>query len=354
MNRWVGLRRPIALIAMLLVGCSAPGEASPSESGVVSPSAAASAAIPGPSGPPTVALEERMAAALDVEGADFPIAAFESVWVVSQDQPEPAIVRIDPATNEIVAAIDVEGSSCQGLVAGFGSVWACTAAGIVRIDPATNRVTSLLDVPAVTQARLAASKDSIWAFASSTGAAPADSLLRIDPRTERAETIPLGHAAGHMAFAFGALWVTAPADGLLLRVDPTSGDVTTAAEGLEAPSFVTAGLGSLWVTLYGDGDASPDDGAATIVRLDPATLEVQGELAAGPMSTSGEVAADETGVWVRNSTTFLTHYDPETLDPLEVIESSQGGGALLLAYDAVWATSYDFHQVWRFDPVPPS
>ena len=88
--------------------------------------------------------------------------------------------------------------------------------------------------------------------------------------------------------------------------------MTTAAEGLETPSFVTAGLGSLWVTLYGDRDASPDDGAATIVRLDPATLEVQGELAAGPMSTSGEVAADETGVWVRNSTTFLTHYDPET------------------------------------------
>ena len=93
MNRWLRVRRPIALLAVLLVGCSAPGEASPSESGVVSPSAAASAAVPSPSGPPTVALEDRMAAALEVEGADFPIAAFDSVWVVSQDQPEPAIVR---------------------------------------------------------------------------------------------------------------------------------------------------------------------------------------------------------------------------------------------------------------------
>ena len=153
-----------------------------------------------------------------------------------------------------------------------------------------------------------------------------------------------------MTFAYGALWVTSPTDGLLLRVDPASGEATTAAADLETPTVVTAGLDSLWVTLYGDHDATVEAGATTVVRLDPATLDVQGELAAGPMSTTGEVAVDETGVWVRNSTVFLTHYDPETYEPLEVIESSQGGGALLLAFDSVWATSYDFHNVWRFDP----
>ena len=217
-----------------------------------------------------------------------------------------------------------------------------------------NAITSVLDLPAVGSGRLAATRDSIWAFTSSSGLAPGDGLLRIDPRTERADTIPLGHQAGQMWFAFDALWVTSPADGLLLRVDPATGEVTTAAEGLETPHVVTAGLGSLWVTLFGDREAFPEDGATTVVRLDPSTLMVQGEIAAGPMSTTGEPAADLTGVWVRNSTTFLTHYDPETYEPMEVIESSQGGGGLLLAYDAVWATSFDFHHVWRFDPEPPA
>jgi streptogramin lyase len=350
MNRWVVVHRPAALFAVLIVGCAAPGAGSPSESAEASPSAAASSAAASPSGPPTVALEDRVAAELQIAGADFPIAAFDSVWVVSQDQAEPAIVRIDPATNEIAATIPVTGRGCQGMAAGFGSVWACSDDGIVRIDPETNAVASVLDLPAVGVGRLAASDEGVWAFTSSNALELPDGLLRIDPRTEKAVTIPLGHPAGQMTFAYGALWVTSPADGLLLRVDPASGEVTKAVAELETPNVVTAGLDSLWVTLYGDRDATPEAGASTIVRLDPATLEVQGELAAGPMSTTGEVAADETGVWVRNSTVFLTRHDPETYEPLEVIESSQGGGAVLLAYDSVWATSYDYHGVWRFDP----
>jgi streptogramin lyase len=295
-----------------------------------------------------------MSAEIAITGADFPLAAFDSVWVVAQDQPDPAIVRVDPVTNEIVASIPVEGRACQGTVAAFGSIWACTDAGIARIDPATNRMSSVLDLPAVGSARLAATKDSVWAFAGSRVDMPGDSLLRIDPGTERAETIRLGHSAGQMTYAFGALWVTSPADGLLLRVDPATGEVTTAAESLETPYVITSGLGSLWITLYGDREMSPPADAATIVRLDPATLEVEGEIVAGPMSTTGEPAVGEDGLWVRNSTIFLARYDPETYEPLEIIESSQGGGGLLLAYDSVWATSYDFHNVWRFDPEEPS
>src|SRR4029450_5831561 len=81
-----------------------------------------SGAAASPSGPPTVALEDRMSAEIAITGADFPIAAFDSVWVVAQDQPDPEIVRVEPETNEIVASIPVEGRACQGTVAAFGSI----------------------------------------------------------------------------------------------------------------------------------------------------------------------------------------------------------------------------------------
>ncbi|HEX5578842.1 MAG TPA: hypothetical protein VFY43_04170 [Candidatus Limnocylindria bacterium] len=348
-------RLPAIALAVGLAGCASPPANSPSQAtaspstipSTVSPRAAAS-----PGGPPTFALEDRMAAQVAIGGADFPIAAFGSLWVVSQDQPEPAIARVDPATHEVIATIKVDGRGCQGMVAAFGSVWACTNSGIARIDPATNRVIRVLDVPAVGQTRLAAGDDSVWAIGRASAAGPANPLLRIDPRTEEAEVIPTGHAAGQMAYAFHALWVTSPADGLLLRVDPATGEIATAAKGLDMPYGITAGMGSLWVTLAGEPDGSTASDAVTILRLDPRTLEVQGQIAAGPMSTIGEVAVGDDGIWVRNATTFLVRYDPETYEPMEIIEAAKGGGAVLLAYDAVWATSYNFNTLWRFDPEP--
>lgn len=335
-------------VGLLLIGCAGNPPSASQASGAASPPASPSVSA-APSGVPTTKLQDRQTAEVDIVGADYPIAAFGSLWVVAADRPKPAVVRVDPKTNQTMAEILVPGRNCNGLTAGFGSVWACSADGIARIDPATNKISSLVDVPAVGQNRLAATDDSIWAFTSASGFEPATALLRINPRTEKAQTIPLGHDAAAMAVADGALWVTSTADGLLLRVD-ADGTVTTALEGLAQPFYVSAGLGSLWVSLHGTEDAAPAATEPTVIRVDPQTLEVQAEIAAGAVGRFGEVAADETGLWVRSATTFLARFDANTYAPVEVIDATKGGGSVIVAFDAVWASSFDFGHVWRIDP----
>ena len=349
----------LAVVALAVAGCAG-GEATPTGGG--SPSAAGSpdasappeatataAATAAPTGPPRAALEERLEAEIDVMGADFPVAAFDALWVVGADRPEPAIERIDPATNEVVATILVPGRTCNGAVAGADAIWACSADGVVRIDPATNAVVTVIPF-AVTgaQARLAFGAESVWVLA---GAAFPDSVARIDPATNAVTaTIPLGHRASTISFGFDRLWVTSATDGLLLTVDPATNAVTTATAGLPAPFFVTTGEGSVWVTLHANPDEPAPADAPTLLRLDPVTLEVEAEIDAGTFGETGAVAAAEGMVWVRNADLFLAEIDPATNQVVEIIEATQGGGDLTIAYGSVWPTSYDFHNVWRVEP----
>ncbi|MFZ0731725.1 MAG: hypothetical protein WAM79_05320, partial [Candidatus Sulfotelmatobacter sp.] len=53
--------------------------------------------------------------------ADWVLVTEDAVWVAST---KPfAILRIDPATNKIVANIRIPGEACSGLASGFGSIW---------------------------------------------------------------------------------------------------------------------------------------------------------------------------------------------------------------------------------------
>lgn len=352
-------------VVLFLASCSSPGTNAPSEApgsptDASQPTASAGLASPSPAstpsstpeasaGPPRVALDDRLEAEIGVIGADFPVAAYDAVWVVAADQPEPAIERIDPETNEVVATILVPGRRCNGAVAAFDAVWACSGEGLVRIDPATNEVVSVIPFPVTdAQTRLAAGAGSVWALAG-TGSVP-DSVVRIDPATNTVSaTIPLGHQGSALVFGFDALWVTSTPDDVLLRVDPTSNAVEVVAEGLEAAAWIAAGEGSVWVTLHGDLDVAPPDEGPTLVRIDPESLEVQAEIDAGPI-TAGGIFAGEGSVWLRSADQFLSRLDPATNEVVEIIEATKGGGDVIVAYGSVWATSYDFGDVWRIRP----
>jgi hypothetical protein len=344
-----------ALLLAILAGCGP--AASPSEESSTQPSQASASveASEAPSGPPGYALADRLEASIAITGADYPFVAFDSLWVVAGDSPG-AIDRIDPATNEIVADIPLPGVSCTGAVAAFDAVWACSTDGIVRIDPATNTVTTLIPLTTVVQARLAAGGGSVWAFATEGDALSPDALYRIDPSTNSvATTVDLGHNGGTMAYAFDALWVTAPRDGLLLRVDPISNAVTTVAEGLPGPFVVVAGPDSLWVSLYGDcapheGCDPPPAGEPSVLRIDPATGETIAAISTGAIGISGGIYADGVAVWVRSGDVFLTHIDPLTNEIVETIIASKGPGDVTVGFGAVWATGFDFHGVWRVTP----
>jgi sugar lactone lactonase YvrE len=347
------LARPGFIVACVssLIACSSPS-ATPSPSiPVAEPSEPAASAAP--SGPPSGALEDRAQAEFQIGGADFPLVAFDSVWVVAGDRPVPAVFRIDPTVNEVAAEIAIPGRNCQGTAASPDAVWACSDDGVVRIDPATNEITTIVDVDAIGQSRLAYGAGSVWA---KTRAGPdsvgADAVVRIDATTAApTTTVSLGHVVNSLAFGFDALWVTSPQDGLLLRVDPATNAVTTVVSDLQGPAAIAVGPDSLWVSLFGTEDADPAPGEPSVVRIDPTSGELVAALVTEPLGLGCGIAADASSVWIRGPETFLTHVDPATNTVVETITALQGAGDVTLGFESVWAAAYDFGRLWRVSPT---
>src|SRR5258708_33387856 len=62
------------------------------------------------------------AAVFSVPGTpDWQVITEDAAWVANG--PKNTVHRLDPKTNQVVAAIEVGKRPCSGLAAGFGSVW---------------------------------------------------------------------------------------------------------------------------------------------------------------------------------------------------------------------------------------
>jgi hypothetical protein len=347
-------RRSAILAAAFLVltaACSSETGSVPPASATPEASASAAASpAPSPSASAVASIEDRADATLaDVPGeADWPLEGFGSLWLLAPDQEEPSLLRVDPTTNETIASIALPGRSCQGFTVSDEAVWACTPDGAVRIDPETNAIVGEVAFETgMATSRLAFGSGSVWALGAEDGVS--NHLVRIDPDAMTATSIALGHGAATLAYGFDAVWVTAPQEGLILRVDPTTDEVTEHTAGLERPQTIVAGPDSLWVTLFGGPDVEPDQ--PTVVRVDPADGSVLAEVATGAASENlGGLWAADDAVWVRAPEQFLTRIDPETNEVAEVISGPRGAGDVTVAFGSVWATSGDALTVYRFEP----
>lgn len=344
----------VLVTALTLAACASSGQ-----SADVGESLAPASQPPSlPSDPATVAadptpspsidpLADRVTASISLGGGpDMPTEGFGSLWVIAVDGPlmndgtEPAVHRIDPATNEVVASIPLPGRLCQGIGVSPEAVWACGPDGLVRIDPATNEVVAEIPLAAaLVVSRIAYGAGSVWAFA--TSAVAPDTVVRIDPATNGVvATIPLGRAALTMAFGFDALWVTAPADDLLLRIDPATNSVLEWASDVEGAGVLAIGEDALWVSLLGEHGSSAGPNDPTIVRIDPADGQVTASVATGgSVEVSGGVTASPDAIWVRAADPFLVRIDPGSGEVIESIDVPRGSGDVTVAFGSVWATS---------------
>ena len=342
-----------AVLAALVTACSQGAGPAPG-----SPAAASRPALTGsatdaatPTAPAGDRIEGLANATLEVEGGpDWPIEAFGSLWLLTPDGAEPAVVRIDPDANEVVARVPLPPGGCQGLGASDESIWACTSDGAVRIDPATNEIAGSVTYDAgATYGRLAFGAGAIWAIGFDAGVP--DQLVRIDQATEEVTAVPLGHAVGTIAFGFDAVWATAPSAGLLLRIDPASGDVAEHAGGLPSPWVVAVGPDAIWLTLHGSegDDAVPGD--ATVARIDPVDGALLAEIGTeAPSGSLGGVWAGEEAVWVRAPDAFLTEIDPGTNEVVRTIHGPPSSGEVTVAFGSVWATAVEGDVVFRLEP----
>lgn len=312
---------------------------------------------PSPTATPD-ALAGRTVATIELGGGpDMPTEAFGSMWVLAVDGPllndgtSPAVHRIDPDTNMVIASIPLPGRLCQGLGASPEAIWACGPDGLIRIDPTTNEaIASIpLQVP-LTFSRIPYGAGSVWAFATTT--VGPDQVVRVDPATNSVTaTIDLEHVAGTMAFGFDALWVSAPADHLLLRIDPATNAVEEWTSGIERPGIIAVGNDALWISLLFEHAQDAGEDEATVTRIDPSTGEVVASIATGgSLGDEGGIAATADAIWVRGPRPWLVRIDPATNEVIERIDARGGPGDVAAAFGTVWATNADYGEILRIEP----
>jgi hypothetical protein len=342
------------VITLVLASCAPAAETSaqPGSSQPAAVSTPSAAASERPSASARANADDIATAVLTIhDGPDLPTAAFGSMWILAPDGDDNAVVRVDPATDETIARISIGPSPCQALGASDEAIWVCTPEGASRIDPATNAITGTVayDVGTLRGQRMAFGAGAVWTLGSD--GFEMTNLVRIDPVSEEATTFPLGHAAAGVAFGFDAVWITALDEGLLLRFEPATGEITEHASGLVDPWIVIAGPDSLWVTLHGTAEARPEADDPTVARVDPDDGTVIAEIATGAGSgTSGSLWAEVDAVWVRAPDQFLVRIDPNTNEVVERIDGPPTSGDVTVAFGSVWATAVERQKVYRLAP----
>jgi virginiamycin B lyase len=260
--------------------------------------------------------------------ADWVLVTEDALWVAGT---KPfAVVRIDPATNKIVASIRIPGEACSGLASRFGSIWVPICGkkpALVRIDEAKNAISDILPTaPAAPEGGIAASDDSVWLVADKNG-----TLLRIDPSTNRVrQKIPIPSGSYNPIFSDGTVWITGIEKNVLTAVDASSGKVVESITVGPKPRFLTAGAGSIWTLNQGDG---------TISRVDENSRKLVITISVGIPGTGGDVAYGANSVWLSVFDVPLTRIDA-TSNRVVKQWVGKGGDSLRIGFDSLWITDY--------------
>lgn len=164
----------------------------------------------------------------EIQGAGAqPVVAHGGVWAVgtAKDQPPGTVVRVNPATNEVSAEIPVPLEPPPfDIVAGEASVWALGLDGyrgpdmpnLARIDPSTNTLVEAINLDA-TNTSIAAGGGYLWVPAwlhefedVGTGSGDRGLVARVDEGTNAvlSETVPVENFRP-FAFGEGGVWFVA-------------------------------------------------------------------------------------------------------------------------------------------------
>ena len=209
----------------------------------------------------------------------------DAVWVVNGS--DGTVSRIDPGADAVVETIDLRGSNelvwnpTYAVDADDDSAW--IAAGphhVLRIDPATNEPSAIIDVGRV-PVSVAVGEEAVWV------ATTAERILRIERHTNTATTeVPIGSLPVALTAGKQAVWV-ADERGQVWRINPDTGTVTQTTPVYGGLMGLCATDGAVFAANNGDG---------TVVRIDPQDGRVVGVIPVGHAPT--DVAFRDGTVWV--------------------------------------------------------
>ena len=181
-------------------------------------------------------------------------------------------------------------------------------------------------------------------FSTSTFVPTADSLERIDPKTNK-KIDPVGgllKPCGGMTSVFGSLWVPTCGDGSLARVDGKTFKVTaTVAAGVShADGVIASTADSVWLL---------SDDKTTLSRIDPDQNAVVGELRV--FAGCHSLVFGEAALWLAcPEENKVLRMDPKTNLVDKSIEVSAEPESLAIGEGSVWVLCRKDGKIDRIDP----
>jgi YVTN family beta-propeller protein len=176
------------------------------------------------------------------------VVAAGSVWVANSG--DGTVARVEPKTLNVRRLISVEAHP-RDVAAGLGAVWVAAAdpAKIVRLDPRSGDVSRSAEVARCegSDAGVAVGKGAVWMTCSRSGGA-----FRIDPQTLRTTHVArAGVALGTVSVTASpkASWVVDAPDEAVLRLDRQTKRLVATIHVGNRPVGVAVGAGRVWVTV---------------------------------------------------------------------------------------------------------
>jgi virginiamycin B lyase len=175
------------------------------------------------------------------------------VWVANHHgNPTGSVAKIDPATDTVIDVIPVGAASLTGgpgfLAAVPGSVWAAVPdqSALVRINTATDAIVATIPVRGAC-GEVAANSQQVWVSGGTPpGCSPGVSL--VNPATNSMVThLTAGGPSSGNALSTGGFWFGADTCDLLNRVDTGTHSLTGQLKLPGSPGSIATGFGSVWI-----------------------------------------------------------------------------------------------------------
>jgi len=352
--RWAWIAAGIILLvgALGALGSGVLGQGAASPANEPTPTSLL-AVQPTPTLPPTATPAEGLGEHVIAEwkgNITFPQKAFigfGSVWVVSHRDPD-STLRIDPATNTVIATIKGTGWRGHQPLITADSVWVpAEREDTARIDPKTNTVVARISGK---HASIAEGFSSIWATAMT------DTLDRIDPATNTITlSIPFGDnyvdCNNNVMVTTANVWVIHCDEDELVKIDPAANRVLSTIpiqqliDEAKAQTQIPAGKGDDFLWWVADGG---------LARLDLATGKGLTflPLAADTFCGSGMAITDDS-VWLAGDDGLITQVDVATNEiKLSYKVPIQSCPHLTAGFGSLWAVYEYDNTVQRLDIAP--
>lgn len=185
------------------------------------------------------------------------------LWAVSSA--DGTVVRLDPATGEVLARVEVGRTPLRAALDG-DLLWVSVfgAGRVAAVDTATGEIRLQTDLGGGPEG-IGIAFDAVWVVRQD-----AHMLTRLDRAGVKQADIGVGDQPRLLAFGPDAVWVSDFGAGTVVRVDPVDGHAVTSEPLCDGPQGMAVDGGVLWVACTTSGE---------VLAVDTTTLAVRGRVA---------------------------------------------------------------------------